>query len=380
MDYRLPQKAHYLYHYVETVRDKGALPSYSTDRTEIFHKPLRSAFSRSNKNGDEAIQFILKENTIHSAFQSMIDQFKLPEVVEKQGTSPETMGSNSDGDGNQDATAPAEGLADELADGLAEGEDVLGRLRTYTWPKYTYQKMSASVAEDKFDAEGFKAEVQRYFTQQDSDDIDTDPLIYVANSIAVQYPSWLQSEEAVDGESDKRPPTEHFMPGDKKMISDRINANKIRHESVLVFRPNQVPRSRPNTMSRKKVAQVVLLFKVVKPSGWQHLTYINWFHTKKTAAEQSVSGMYLLSRSTKREVIAATTIERSVHLIPKFGSDIGQNVLVRRELEHALIKINADAVLTGQEAKDRLSDLIMAHYHEFWLNTWSDPHIYKFIF
>ena len=133
-------------------------------------------------------------------------------------------------------------------------------------------------------------------------------------------------------------------------------------------------------MSRKKVAQVVLLFKVMKPSGWQHLAYVNWFHTKKTAAEQSVSGMYLLSRSTKREVIAATTIEGSVHLIPKFGGDIGQNVLVKRELEHALIRINADAVLTGQEAKDRLSDLIMAHYHEFWLNTWSDPHIYKFIF
>jgi hypothetical protein len=169
----------------------------------------------------------------------MIDQFKLLEVVETQETSPETMGSNSDRDDNQDTTAPAEGQAEGQeegqAEGQAEGEEVLGRLRTYTWPKYTYQKMSASVAEDKFDAEGFKAEVQRYFTQQDSDDINTDPLIYVANSIAVRYPSWLQSEEAVDGESDKRPPTEHFMPGDKKMISDRINANKIRHKSVQVY-------------------------------------------------------------------------------------------------------------------------------------------------
>ena len=377
-DYRLPQKAHYFYHYVETVRAKGALPSYSTDRTEIFHKPLRSAYSRSNKNGDEAIQFILKENTIHSAFQSMIDQFDLPEVAEDGGNSAgDTMRNNNEyGDSNREDTAAAEGPAE----GPAEGEDVPGRMRTYNWPKHSYQKMKASIAEEKFKVEGFKAEVQRYFRQQDPDDFDIDPLIYVANSIVVRYPSWFHSEEAVDGESNTRPPTEHFMPGDKRMISDRISASKVRHESVLVFCPGQVSQGRSNTMSRRKVAQMVLLFKVLKPSGWQYLAYVAWFHTKKTAADQSVSGMFLLSRSPKREVIAATAIERSVHLIPKFGSNIGENVFVKRELDHALMSRNEHAVLTGEESKSRLSDLIMDHYDEFWLNTWSDPHIYKFIF
>ena len=86
--------------------------------------------------------------------------------------------------------------------------------------------------------------------------------------------------------------------------------------------------------------------------------------------------MFLLSRSPKREVIAATAIERSVHLIPKFGSNIGENVSVKRELDHALMSRNEHAVLTGEESKSRLSDLIMDHYDEFWLNTWSDPHIY----
>jgi hypothetical protein len=214
VDYRLPQKAHYFYHYVETVRAKGALPSYSTDRTEIFHKPLRSAYSRSNKKGDEAIQFILKENTIHSAFQSMVYQFKEPEVVEQGEGLPEAMRHN--GDGNLEDTEPVE-------------DEVLARLRTYGWPKHAYQKMKTSVAEDKFELEGFKAEVQRYFRQRDPDDIDTDPLVYVANSIELGYPSWLQSEEAVDGESDtaRRPPTEHFMPSNKKMITNRISATKL---------------------------------------------------------------------------------------------------------------------------------------------------------
>jgi hypothetical protein len=118
-------------------------------------------------------------------------------------------------------------------------------------------------------------------------------------------------------------------------------------------------------MSRRKVAQMVLLFKVLKPSGWQYLAYVAWFHTKKTAADQSVSGMFLLSRSPKREVIAATAIERSVHLIPKFGSNIGENVSVKRELDHALMSRNEHAVLTGEESKSQLSDLIMDHYDEF---------------
>jgi hypothetical protein len=164
------------------------------------------------------------------------------------------------------------------------------------------------------------------------------------------------------------------------MISDRISASKVRHKLVLVFRPGQVSRGRSNTISCRKVAQMVLLFKVLKPSGWLYLAYVAWFHTKKTAADQSMNGMFLLSQSPKREVIAATAIEQSVHLIPKFGSNIGENVFVKRELDHALMSRNEHAILTGEESKSRLSNLIMNHYDEFWLNTWSDPHIYKFIF
>jgi hypothetical protein len=161
----------------------------------------------------------------------MIDQFDLPEVAEDGGNSAgDTMRNNNEyGDSNREDTAAAEGPA--------EGQDVPGRMRTYNWPKHSYQKMKASIAEEKFKVEGFKAEVQRYFRQQDPDDFDIDPLIYVANSIVVRYPSWLHSEEAVDGESNTRPPTERFIPGDKRMISDRISASKVRHESVLVFRP-----------------------------------------------------------------------------------------------------------------------------------------------
>src|SRR5437762_507257 len=39
-----PQRLHYFYHYIDTVIAKGALPSYSTDRTEIYHKAYKNAF------------------------------------------------------------------------------------------------------------------------------------------------------------------------------------------------------------------------------------------------------------------------------------------------------------------------------------------------
>jgi len=67
--------------------------------------------------------------------------------------------------------------------------------------------------------------------------------------------------------------------------------------------------------------------------------------------------------------LLTTAIERSVYLIPKFGSDIGENVLVKRELDHALMSKNEHTVLTGEESKSRLSDLTMDHHNEFWLNT-----------
>jgi hypothetical protein len=61
---------------------------------------------------------------------------------------------------------------------------------------------------------------------------------------------------------------------------------------------------------------------------------------------------------------------------------IGDTVKVRRRLERALQASNAkstDALAEG-ESENRLSDLILDHYMEFFLNTWIDPHIYKLIY
>ena len=69
------QKVHYFWHYADSVREKGAFPSYRTDRTEIWHKPLNSAFRRSNK-GSDVYHFILTEQTRLAVFHSMVDDME----------------------------------------------------------------------------------------------------------------------------------------------------------------------------------------------------------------------------------------------------------------------------------------------------------------
>jgi hypothetical protein len=69
-----PQKLHYFEHYVEAVREKGALTSYNTQLTELHHKPLKEAYRRSNKRPNDVTKFILNDISVRSAFSKMIDE------------------------------------------------------------------------------------------------------------------------------------------------------------------------------------------------------------------------------------------------------------------------------------------------------------------
>jgi hypothetical protein len=73
-----PQRLHYFRHYAESVREKGALPSYSTDRTEIWHKWLKESWERNNK-GEDSMEYILREHTRRNAFQEILDSFAMGE-------------------------------------------------------------------------------------------------------------------------------------------------------------------------------------------------------------------------------------------------------------------------------------------------------------
>ena len=86
------QLLHYFSHYVESVIEKGALLFYSTDRTEIHHKPFKVAWQMSNKNS-KAETIVLKEVVHLTAFQDMMKMVKAFE--EREGATLSSMSSES---------------------------------------------------------------------------------------------------------------------------------------------------------------------------------------------------------------------------------------------------------------------------------------------
>ena len=99
-----------------------------------------------------------------------------------------------------------------------------------------------------------------------------------------------------------------------------------------------------------------------------------------------------MSRTTKRSVIEVTDIERLVHLIPKFGNEVGSTESVNKELESARKKYeweqqqasNRRTKRADEEAERATMKLpimdALSYYKEFWLNSWIDPHLYNTIF
>jgi hypothetical protein len=113
------------------------------------------------------------------------------------------------------------------------------------------------------------------------------------------------------------------------------------------------------------------------------LAYVSCFDTKRRA--DANSGLYLLGRTNKFEVIDINEIERAVHLIPKFGSEVGSAAKVKLEIDQA--KARSKIREASREIIDECFKIVQARqlsalsfYDEFWLNTWIDRDLYKKIF
>jgi len=116
-----------------------------------------------------------------------------------------------------------------------------------------------------------------------------------------------------------------------------------------------------------------------------------------------------MGRTTKYTVTSVKDIEQPIHLIPKFGSQIGATTKVKWELGHAWQMFenqrqnsthngpneqrseyasNSDA-LNGSDFQSLADDAgpqsasvldAMSYYKEFWLNSWIDDHMYELIY
>jgi hypothetical protein len=159
-------------------------------------------------------------------------------------------------------------------------------------------------------------------------------------------------------------------------------------------------------MSGKRVAQVLLLFKyqmelnrqMQKDGAEMELAYIQLFSTTQAPNAIGGSGMYVVSRSKSCLIVPINQIYRPVHLIPKFGSQIGATAHVYREIQSNLDRFKvvlADEQLhnsmkkTGDNSTASSSSLprrfeapldSLAYSKEFYLNCWIDKDMYENIY
>jgi hypothetical protein len=389
-----PQRLHYFRHYAQSVREKGSLPSYSTDRTEIWHKWLKESWERSNK-GVDSMEYILREHTRRNAFQEMLDSF-----------------GNGDEKGQKGATrktAQSEGEVITLEEEEEEESSSVTRdgVPTLTWPKAPrklWRVVQADKTEELLELPGFHMALAQYLRKANlplvSDNLDADshpnPRIRVYNSFKVGYASWVPGEVHSSGATVTttsgsislvgRRPVEYIPPSQRRLQFDRLYASSLRHNTVLVHRPDLQVRGPSNTMNYKRVAQLLLLFKC----EWQHqefeLAYVSWFETKRTADPNS--GLYLVGRTKKCTVIEVKDIQRGVHLIPKFGAQVGETAQLQTKLELKKAKWRLEVNTSDMDKREKARlEVInerkwssLAHYTDFWLNSWIDSHCYKTIY
>ena len=353
-DYVPPPRLHYFHHYAQSVMEKGALPSYSTDRTEIWHKPLKSAYRRSNKNKVHIERYILMEQTRISAFQAMVEELDLDETQGKGTGSDQSQlidsGVKSSGTSGAAITDNFTHELDELYDKAVSHATIE---RTVTWPK-RHRKgwpLRASRMETKLNLPGFSSALRIYIqglsssvtTAVDSGrkDREIDPIVYVYGGVVLRYPSWTMEElgrcDSTESRSDHewKMGHENIQPDKRAMIVERVRAGAEGHtrRDCVLIRSGKRSRGQITSMSGRWVGQVLALFtsqQSMNSSGMK-LAYVSLFETVR--GPDPNSGLCLLRRTKKFVVIDIEDIERGVHLIPKFGHQVGATEGIKRSID-----------------------------------------------
>ena len=418
------QRLHYLFHYATSIREKEALPSYSTDRTEIYHKPLKGAYRRSNK-GQNAIRTILREQARITAFQTMTGGVQFNDIDDDDADdSRRDIDDISDDIGNTDDDP---GGTDDIgggtsdADGAIGGEAVKSNSKlepSATWPKKHRRgwPKRISATERALQLDGLQAAYGRFITKKNSESNfsnfipiahEPDPMMKAYNGVVLRYPSWITDEMTVRVEREAYMGEEEILPSQDAMIKERIRAGAkgySRRDCVLIRSPGE-GRGKPDTMTGRKVGQVLLFFTVrnVKNANERlELAFVSLFETKRrgNTGVDPTTGMFHMHRTSRLSVIEVKDIERGVHLIPKFGREIGGIIIMRRIIEEKRMimtfeEMDLDEMTEDNDPDDspdgNVSDVkvvvsintwldVLPYYEDFWLNIWTDNHIYKIIY
>ena len=134
-------------------------------------------------------------------------------------------------------------------------------------------------------------------------------------------------------------------------------------------------------MTWRRVARIFILFKFHGVKKTHGMAYIQWYQTVGTA--DPLTGMYLLRRTLRFDVIDVARIERGVHLIPKFGNELGSTAKVREARDRDQGVLDAEyryAKANGAKGAKKLKADEYDYFDEWWLNIWIDNHMYNTIF
>ena len=146
-----------------------------------------------------------------------------------------------------------------------------------------------------------------------------------------------------------------------------------RRSCVLVSTPERVPRGQRNSMTQRRVAQLLCLFTTqIENAIFLQLAFVRWFETKGPVSPST--GMYTVRFTSRFGVIPVDKIERGV---PKFGSEIGPTTEMKKNID---AERDEKLIKEGELTKSNVWLDVYAHYEEYLLNNWIDPHAYKNIF
>jgi hypothetical protein len=133
---------HYFRHYAECVREKGALTSYSTDKTEIWHKILKEAYKRSNKIPDQVNKFIVTYVSRITSFRCKVSSIDFSAADD---TASIVQGKNSDmthyptGDDSNSGVELDEEIEEDFQPpkiaAVTAGTNIEDYSRRISWPK-----------------------------------------------------------------------------------------------------------------------------------------------------------------------------------------------------------------------------------------------------
>ena len=145
-----------------------------------------------------------------------------------------------------------------------------------------------------------------------------------------------------------------------------------------------------NAMTDRKVAEVLLLFKYLSPHmrSPNFLVYIRRFSIKQNPEPNRGPGLYLISRITRTTVIPIQAIEHSIHLIPRFDSNIGATTKIFQEIQrnreefsaYGYTQLNSTATESSEDARFNKPCDALEYYSEFYLNCCTYRHAYENIY